>query len=225
MVPEQTESTLQENEERLRLVAQGTNDALYDWDMRANTVWRSDGYYRLLGISQTMMDSRDWWLERIHPDDQQAVKDRLKMLEDGHLQTWTMDYRVRHQNGHYADIADRAYVVQSVDGSPLRVVGALTDVTERKRAERALRESEKNARRFQEQLRTLHEVGIELDSVDSLDELCRMAVELGRSRLGFDRLGLWLYEQDNTIARGAFGTDEHGQIIDERGMSIPPAEY
>src|SRR5260370_37003772 len=85
--------------------------------------------------------------------------------------------------------------------------------------------SEQEMRRFQEQLKTLHEVGIELDSASSVDDLCRMAVELGRTRLDFDRLGIWLYEQDNTIARGTFGTDEHGQTLDERSLSLPIAEY
>src|SRR5262249_8850538 len=54
---------------------------------------------------------------------------------------------------------------------------------------------------------------------------CRMAVELGRSELGFDRLGIWLYDSNKNIARGTFGTDTAGNTVDERGITIPTAEY
>lgn len=101
----------------------------------------------------------------------------------------------------------------------------LGHILKRKQGEDTLRRSEQDTRHFQEQLRTLHEVGIELDSAFSVDELCRMAVELGRSRLGFDRMGLWLYEQNNTIAHATFGTDEYGQTTDDRGIRIPTAEF
>ncbi len=108
---------------------------------------------------------------------------------------------------------------------PVRFYGAAEDITEQQQAEEAVVRSEQNAQNFQAQLRTLHELSIALEETESLDELCRMAVDLGRSRLEFDRLGIWLYEQDNTIARATFGTDEQGRTIDERGISVRTADY
>ena len=61
------------------------------------------------------------------------------------------------------------------------MIGAMQDITERKRAEQALRASEESARSFQEQLKTLHVLSSELASAASFDDLCRMAVELGCS--------------------------------------------
>ncbi len=90
------------------------------------------------------------------------------------------------------------------------------NITARKKAEEALRESEESAREFQKYLRVLYEVSIELSKADTFDDLCRMAVELGRERLGFDRMGLWFLDKDPAYKIGSFGTDETGQTRDER---------
>ncbi len=72
-------------------------------------------------------------------------------------------------------------------------------------------------REFQERLKILHDVSIELTKAPTLDDLCRCGVELGRSRLGFDRIGIWFIEDNLQFMCGTFGTDESGQTRDERG--------
>ena len=86
----------------------------------------------------------------------------------------------------------------------------------RKQAEEKLRAGEYRERRFQERLRILLEIGNELSRAESVDAMCRQAVELGRSRLGFDRLGIWFYSSDPGMIRGSYGTDEKGETCDER---------
>src|SRR5215813_1065054 len=73
---------------------------------------------------------------------------------------------------------------------------------------------------FQTKLKKLHEVTGILSQAPTLDDFCRLAIELGRSCLGFDRLGLWLVDKDPRFAVGTFGTDESGGIRDERGQRI-----
>ncbi len=85
---------------------------------------------------------------------------------------------------------------------------------------RKVGESEHSLR---ERLGALHEVSIELSKAPTFDDLCRQAVELGRSRLGFDRLGIWFLDQDRQFLVGSFGTDEKGQLRDERGSRLPVA--
>src|SRR6266446_5173743 len=75
-------------------------------------------------------------------------------------------------------------------------------------------------RRFSEQLTVLHEVSNELSKAESVADLCRRAVELGRSRLGFDRLGIWFVGEDRASATGTFGVDENGEVRDERGSRV-----
>jgi hypothetical protein len=67
------------------------------------------------------------------------------------------------------------------------------------------------AQRFAERLADLHAVNLELSQCTSLDELCRRAVELGRSRLNFERIAIFLIDpQQPYTMRGAFGTAEDG---------------
>jgi signal transduction histidine kinase len=91
--------------------------------------------------------------------------------------------------------------------------------------EELLQRTRESEHRFRERLTALIEVSNTLSKLDSFDELCRRAIELGRSRLGFDRLGLWfIVEPHGAKAVGSFGTDEQGNVRDERGtvLSVPP---
>jgi len=91
------------------------------------------------------------------------------------------------------------------------------DVTERVRAERALKEATDAERLFRKRLEAMHEVNVRLGGAESVDELCLQAVELGRAKLGFDRLSIWFVDPDNPDKLiGAYGTDELGQTRDER---------
>lgn len=94
-------------------------------------------------------------------------------------------------------------------------------LTTRKRIEQALREKEEEARLFQSKLKILHEVTSELATTQSFDALCLRAVQLGRSKLGFDRLGFWFLDRDPQFMYGSFGTDEDGNIRDERTQRLP----
>src|SRR5262249_51238328 len=91
----------------------------------------------------------------------------------------------------------------------------------RLRAEDELRESRDTERDFCRQLAALHDICLELSTAPDLDTLSRRAVELGRSRLGFERLGLWFRTNQPDQVRGSFGTDETGQTIDEREAKLP----
>jgi diguanylate cyclase (GGDEF)-like protein/PAS domain S-box-containing protein len=96
------------------------------------------------------------------------------------------------------------------------------DVTARKNIEQALRVQEETTRQFSGQLSALHEVGIELSLTKSVSDLCQKAVELGRHRLGFDRIGIWLLDpQDATYMVGTFSIDEQGRLRDERSQRLP----
>jgi len=76
--------------------------------------------------------------------------------------------------------------------------------------------AEEETRRFNERLTRLHEVGIDLSRIASFDDMCLRAVELGREKLGFDRLGLLFFTKQGDGIDGSFGTDEHGATTDER---------
>ena len=80
----------------------------------------------------------------------------------------------------------------------------------------ALRDSQKTAMVFQERMRALHEVNFELAAIESLDGLYYSAIEVGLRKLGFERLALFLIEEDGKNLLGTYGTDENGLVRDER---------
>jgi PAS domain S-box-containing protein len=94
------------------------------------------------------------------------------------------------------------------------------EIAERKQAETKLHEREESARQFQEQLKLLHDTSIELSTATSLDELYRRAIELGRSRLGFDRMGLWVLNEKTNKVVGTYGTDPQGNLADESDLQF-----
>ena len=75
--------------------------------------------------------------------------------------------------------------------------------------------------KFAQQLIALHEVNLELSMIDSVDDLCRAAVEMAICRLGFERLSIWMVDPaDDHYILGAFGVDEHGVLRDERQRRV-----
>ncbi|HLA43883.1 MAG TPA: hypothetical protein VJZ27_10625, partial [Aggregatilineales bacterium] len=93
----------------------------------------------------------------------------------------------------------------------------------RKRGEEALCDSEKVAQEFQERLRALHEIGLQLSTIETIDEFYYHAVELGTRRPGIERCGLMLIDDDNYLI-GTYGTDESGGIRREENLKIQLAE-
>lgn len=74
---------------------------------------------------------------------------------------------------------------------------------------------------FREKMKALNEINTTLGVTETLDTLCRKAVELGRNRLGFDRLSIWLYDPNAERMTGTYGVDEQGTLREEHGSSWP----
>src|SRR5205814_7738414 len=87
-----------------------------------------------------------WWLERIHPEDREAVDEFFFDVVRGEALSWDDEYRFRCADGSYKDVYDRGYVLRNADGRATRMIGAMLDITARKRAEEKLRESEERFR-------------------------------------------------------------------------------
>jgi len=139
--------------ERLQLVARATNDAVWDWDLLTDSMWWSEGFKSLFGHGTEETEPRgETWAQRVHPEDLNRVKSSLsKVIESGGV-SWKDEYRFRRHDGSYADILDRGYIIHGSEGEAVRMIGAMIDISERKRTEQALRTSEERFRQLAENI-------------------------------------------------------------------------
>lgn len=135
----------QEIEERYRLAARATNDAIWDWRMSDGHVVWNEALCALFGHALTETTAQ-WWLDNIHPDDRQRVDDHIHAVIASETSSWTGEYRFRRADGSYAVVLDRGTVLRGASGEPHRMIGAMLDLTSRKAAEAALAESEERLR-------------------------------------------------------------------------------
>ena len=126
-------------EERYRLAARATDDAIWDTDLLSDRVHWSGSKRGLFGYSERDTELA-WWIERIHPADRERVAANFQRARDTGRSHWSAAYRFMAADGSYADVLDRGFMVRSESGSPVRAVGAMANITERVRAEAALRQ-------------------------------------------------------------------------------------
>ena len=124
---------LSESEERFRLVASSTNDAVWDWNLAANKMWWSDSFYSLFGYDREdeTVCSASFWMDNIHPSDRQRIKESINEVIMGKGKgQWNSSYRFKKADGSYATILDRGTVIYQEDGTPYRMLGAMQDISE-----------------------------------------------------------------------------------------------
>lgn len=123
--------TLSEREAHLRLITEVTTDAIYDWDIAAGKTLWNDGYQALFGYSSAGAHEHQWWRDRIHPDDRERIIDHLEAALKNREEFLSYEFRYRRADGSYAHVIDRGFIFYAEDGTPLREVGAMIDITDR----------------------------------------------------------------------------------------------
>lgn len=137
------ESALRVSEERFELAARGAGVGIWDWNLRTGKVYYSPRWKSMFGYEENEIgDELDDWARLLHPDEREWI---LKFQADflaGVLPTVAIQYRLRHKDGSYRWIEANGLVVRDEQGRACRFVGSHGDITDRRRAEDALRESE-----------------------------------------------------------------------------------
>ena len=138
------QEALRQSEERWQFALEGAGDGVWDLNLKTGKVFRSPRWKEMLGYAEhEITDSSDEWAIHVHPDDRESSDRELDRHLRGESPVYASEHRIRCKDGSYKWILDRGKLIQwDHDGKPLRIIGTQTDITERKRAEEALRQSE-----------------------------------------------------------------------------------
>ena len=128
------EEALRESEERYKLAALGSNDGLWDWNLKANQIFFSLRWKTMLGHEENeIATSPEEWFKRVHPDDLERVKAEITGHLSGHTPHFENEHRMLHRDGSYRWMLTRGVAVRDELGA-YRMAGSQSDITERKLA-------------------------------------------------------------------------------------------
>jgi PAS domain S-box-containing protein len=137
---------LRESEERYRLLSKATRNVIWDWDMVSGEVVCDDAICSVFNFkTEDVGHTIAWWSDHIHPEDLSRVRAGFhKVIDDGG-QSWSDEYRFQNGDGSYATVLDCAYLTRDESGAPLRAIGAMLDLSERRKAQTQRREADRRA--------------------------------------------------------------------------------
>jgi len=132
------EVELKKIHERFTYVVNATSEAVWDLDLKTNEIYRSDAFYKISGYTKEQITSTlSWWFDKIHPEDKERVKKSFELDLIAGKNNWQDEYRFQYADGTYRNIMDKGFAIYEND-QPVRLIGAIQDITERKKLEAQL---------------------------------------------------------------------------------------
>jgi PAS domain S-box-containing protein len=138
------EEAIRVSEERFRLLADATNDVIWDLDIKSGVAWWNAALTTHYGHTPASIPSAvDDWKYLVHPDDRARVVERLSQVTSENKALWTDEYRFQRGDGSFATVASRAFIVRDEHGVPTRMLGSIADVTQRLEMQERLRRAQR----------------------------------------------------------------------------------
>lgn len=135
-----SEEALRESEERYALAASGSNDGIWDWDLKTGRVYYSARWKSIIGEEKwPFAEQIDQWFNRVHPGDYWQFKADIAAHLNGETSHLENEHRILHKDGAYRWVLARGMAVRDKDGKAYRIAGSLTDITRQKETEDQLR--------------------------------------------------------------------------------------
>jgi PAS domain S-box-containing protein len=129
---------LMTSQERYMLAERAVNDGIWDWDIVNHAYYLSPRWNKILGYGEgDLPNVESIFFDLIHPDDKKSASEAFRRhLEN--QERYNTELRLRHKDGSYRWVLDRGEAIRDDQGNPVRMVGSITDITERKAAEAML---------------------------------------------------------------------------------------
>jgi PAS domain S-box-containing protein len=132
----QAEEALARSETRFQLISRATNDAVWDWELNTGHIWWNENIQTLFGYSLDQVGHDvAWWYERVHPEDVERFMTTVDDAISNNWNSYSSEYRFKRLDETYAHILERGYVISDESGEPVRILGSMMDITQRKKAE------------------------------------------------------------------------------------------
>lgn len=175
-----------ENYERYNTLIKATNDTIWDWDLRTNEILWNEGITNIFGFkSIDVQNTIEWHNQKIHPDDRERVMQKIDQCIHEGKDQWQEEYRYLSATGTYRFVFDRGYILRTDQRKPYRVIGAMMDITERKKMQEELLRSQIETQKLitqitiQTQEQERREIGRELhDNINQILATAKLCVDM-----------------------------------------------
>lgn len=138
----EADDKLRQAEERHLVVSRAATDLVYEWDIKTGILQWNDALSTYFQHRAEDVSSNVEFFKKLHPDERVSLSARIDGVIDGGGSQFSAEHRLRRADGSYGDVHTSIHVIRDASGGPVRVIGTMHDITERKRADAALRDSE-----------------------------------------------------------------------------------
>jgi PAS domain S-box-containing protein len=180
------EQELKKSNERYNYATKATSDAIWDWDIITGTIYRGETYKALFGY-QDILSTINFRLDHIHADDRDRVESGLRKALEGDAERWQDEYLFLCADGNYKKVLDKGLIIRNPDGSAIRMIGAMQDITQQRQLQIQLKAEEQKKKEeimqaiINAQEKERYEISHELhDNVNQILTTCKLLLEAAR---------------------------------------------
>ncbi len=181
---EAAEAAVAESEQRFRYATLATRDVIWDHDVVTGRIFVNESLQTQWGHEERACIDIEWLISNVHPDDRAGVSASYERFLASKKERWTIEHRFRRGDGWYGYCVQRALVLRDADGRPLRVIGAMQDVTESRRLQDQLERAERVESLGRIAATIAHEFNNVLMGIQPIAEVLMRASEARTARMG-----------------------------------------
>ena len=187
---QRAEAALRESQERFKLAVSGTNDGIWDWDLKTDNVYYSPVWMKILGYGEGELPNLSTtWSERVHPDDLARALQDIQAHINGVTSVYQNIHRLKHKTGRWVWVEIKGRCLFDTSGNPCRMTGTIADITQRQQAEEALRESAERERAIAKVIQRMRQT-LDLETIFSA------TTEELRQLIRCDRVAVYQFNSD-----------------------------